>query len=248
MIVAVRMDPFTVVSLAASVAGLCSFLIGLYQLKQQRSKAASPFFGLFVIFLAMFLYAQQQVPRNQTGPTETDAQPTPPVKKPISTPVMKPTPEEPPPPPKYNCYPNLPAPVLTFTGREHYVADGEQWTRFLMTVSNRSAFPPELFTPAPDFPPCGNQTASRTSVDLYERDELRLEGFCSLSSLNRLSFGVPIRKLPPFSVYIILHDHRCNLSYSSNLANVPESLLEEHQDLDDQDRANRFRERLLKRP
>jgi len=150
--------------------------------------------------------------------------------------TSSPEPERPRPSLKPNCYQDLPAPVLIFTGREHYVADGHQCTRFLLTVRNKSAFPPELFTSAPEFGACAGQDASRTSLDVYARDGTQLEGFCTPSSLNRFSFGVPIDRSPPLAVYIVLKDHRCNLSYSSNLAQLPDTLLEEHKALLDIER------------
>jgi putative hemolysin len=120
------------------------------------------------------------------------------------------------------CYPDLPAPKLAVTGTEEYEAGGQQWTRYWMSVTNRSAFPDELFELAPDLPPCGlNKNASRTWVDIYAKDGTRLSGFCALSSsegLDRIWFAVPRGQLPPDFVYITLWDRRCNITYTSNLA------------------------------
>ena len=57
---------------------------------------------------------------------------------------------------------NLPTPQLVFAGTEDYEANGKQWTRYKLALLNRSAYESELFTPAPDLPPCGaNQNSAR---------------------------------------------------------------------------------------
>ena len=122
-----------------------------------------------------------------------------------------------------NCFPNLPTPNLTITGTEDYLgAFGDPFTRYFLTVTNRSLFPNELFEAAPDLPPCGlNTNASRTWVDIYARDGTRIYGFCALSSsedLNSIWFAVPQGESPPDSVFITLTDRRCDIIYTSNLA------------------------------
>ena len=119
------------------------------------------------------------------------------------------------------CYPELPTPQLSITGTEDYTgSDGNAYTRYRMTVANRADFPDELFAPAPDLPPCGlNSNASRTWVDIYTGDDVRLYGFCALSDsdgLDGIWFAVPRGQPPPDCVYITLNDRRCDQTYKSN--------------------------------
>ena len=131
--------------------------------------------------------------------------------------------------PTFTCYPDLPNPELIVTGTEDYSVDGQEFTRYLLSVTNWSAFPDELFEAAPDLPPCGlNTNASRTWVAIYQEDDTRLYGFCALSSaegLNSLWFAVAKGETPPASVYITLTDRRCEITYTSNLAStLPEQI------------------------
>jgi hypothetical protein len=121
------------------------------------------------------------------------------------------------------CYPNLPTPQLEVTGAEEYTgSDGNAYTKYRLNVTNKSAYPDQLFAAAPDLPPCGlNTNSSRTWVDIHDDDGARLYGFCALSnadSLGNLWFararGVP----PPECVSATLTDRRCELTYKSNCA------------------------------
>lgn len=122
---------------------------------------------------------------------------------------------------------NLPKPQLQITGTETYEAGGKQWTRYLLSVSNWSAFPDELFAPAPDLPPCGlNKNAARTWIDIYAEGGVYLYGFCALSSaqnLNSLWFAVAKDQASPASVYITLKDRRLDRTYTSNSISTTES-------------------------
>ena len=123
------------------------------------------------------------------------------------------------------CYPDLPSPELIVTGTEDYEANGREWTRYLLSVTNRSIFPNELFEPAPDLPPCGlNSNASRTWVNIYNGETgAYIYGFCALSlpeDLDSIWFAVPRGEDPPPTIYIKLQDRRCNITYTSNLAST----------------------------
>ncbi len=119
-----------------------------------------------------------------------------------------------------DCYPDLPDPVLAFDGTEQYTVNGQQGTRYLLSVTNYADYPDELFAPAPSLPPCGSNTnASRTWVDIFDQDGNRLYGFCALgtsANLNNLWFGVPEGDTPPTSVYITMTDRECDIVYTSN--------------------------------
>ncbi len=119
---------------------------------------------------------------------------------------------------------SLPAPQLVFLGTEQYDNDGYRGTRYLLSVTNRSEYPVELFAPAPDLPPCGlNTNASRTWVEIYEAGGRRLYGFCALSDpehMDGLWFGVPEGTVPPSAVYITLEDRLLGLTYTSNTVSL----------------------------
>ena len=95
-----------------------------------------------------------------------------------------------------------------------------------MVVQNASAFPAELFEPAPDLPPCGSNTnASRTWVDIVNaQGDSRLYGFCALSSsdgLKSLWFAVEQGAPTPANVYVVLKDRREAINYQSNSVPLP---------------------------
>lgn len=118
--------------------------------------------------------------------------------------------------------PSLPNPVLVFTGQEFFEANGKQWTRYSYAVDNRAAYPNELFSAAPELPPCGQNTkASRTWVDFYEQSGKRLNGFCALGShdgLGQMWFALERDAVPPSWIYIEMTDRKTNSKYKSNLA------------------------------
>jgi hypothetical protein len=119
----------------------------------------------------------------------------------------------------------FPAPVLQSTGTESYSVQGNAFTRYKLSVSNRASYPNSLFRPSPDLPPCGqNASAARTWVDIYDGDtDQRIYGFCALDSaddLDRLWFGLPQGDAPPGSVYVVLRDRRCPANYTSNPVSI----------------------------
>jgi len=117
---------------------------------------------------------------------------------------------------------SLPQPQLVFAGKEDYEANGKQFTRYNLSVCNRSDYPDTMFAPAPDLPPCGlNTRASRSWVDIFARDGKRLYGFCAFKSsddLKGLWFALPRGEAPPEFVYIVIADRKLNMKLRSNLA------------------------------
>ena len=130
---------------------------------------------------------------------------------------------------QYECYSNLPNPVLTLTGTEDYTASGGDYTRYKLSVTNWNVYPAELFEAAPDLPPCGlNTESSRTWVDIYDNSGTRLYEFCALSSpseLQNLWFAVKRGETPPEGVYVVLKDRRCNEDYASNQVTLEQKIL-----------------------
>jgi len=116
----------------------------------------------------------------------------------------------------------LPTPQLVFAGTEDYEANGQQWTKYKLALLNRSAYESELFTAAPDLPPCGtNQNSARTWVDIFNRQgRKRIYGFCAFkgpAELGHLWFAIEKGTAPPESVYVTITDRRTNTKVVSNV-------------------------------
>ena len=116
----------------------------------------------------------------------------------------------------------LPNPTLVFLGQEYVEAEGKKLIRYHFEIANRDRYPAELFTAAPDLPPCGqNAKASRTWVDIYTQPGKRLYGFCAFTKPDDLShiwFALDYEEVPPSYVYVELQDRKTNTKYKSNLA------------------------------
>ncbi len=120
----------------------------------------------------------------------------------------------------------LPNPVVVFMGPEFTESNGKQWTRYRFAVDNAAEYPNELFAPAPELPPCGQNTkSSRTWVDIYDQTGKRLYGFCALGNrdgLGKLWFAIERDAVPPSWIYIELTDRKTATKYKSNLADTTE--------------------------
>lgn len=117
---------------------------------------------------------------------------------------------------------NLPSPELICTGIEYEIVNNQNIKRYRLEVINSSSFPDELFDAAPDLEPCGlNNNSSRTWVDVFDKDDNHLKGFCDLNSsedLKSIWFSLLQGAAPPESVYITINDRECGIEYISNLA------------------------------
>jgi phosphohistidine phosphatase SixA len=114
-----------------------------------------------------------------------------------------------------------PFPQLVSRGTELYTANGKQWVRYKLAIANSGNFSADLFTLAPNLPPCGlNTNASRTWVDIYNSaTNQRIYGFCAFTSpqdLGSLWFAVEQGTTAPQQVHIVLTDRRANITYRSN--------------------------------
>ncbi len=116
----------------------------------------------------------------------------------------------------------LPNPLLVFVGPTYEEVNGKKLTRYHFQVANRDTYPAELFTAAPELPPCGtNKNASRTWVEIYTQNGKRLNGFCAFSKPDDLSsiwFALDQDEVPPSYIYIEMQDRKTNTKYKSNLA------------------------------
>ncbi len=118
------------------------------------------------------------------------------------------------------CYPDLPPPVLIV---EECAEQTLSSTRFFLDVLNWDVYPDELFEPAPDLPPCGdNPNSARSWVDIFDQDGNYIYGFCALgqsSDMNNMWFSIQ-GGIWPDSVYITITDRRCDIVYTSNMAPI----------------------------
>ena len=116
---------------------------------------------------------------------------------------------------------DIPAPQLVYKNKEDYKTGGGEFTRYNFTVKNRSAFPEELFKPAPDLPPIGlNKSASRTVVKFYDANDQYIHGFVALgsnASLDGIWFAVKKGQTPPEQVYVEFHDRKLDSKLKSDL-------------------------------
>ena len=118
----------------------------------------------------------------------------------------------------------VPSPVLYLMGMEAYSAGGKNWIRYRYDVLNKDQYPADMFTAAPNLPPCGlNSNSSRTWVDFFDSRGQRLYGFCALAKpedLGAIWFALEDNVVPPSYVYIEMNDRQTNTKYKSNLADT----------------------------
>lgn len=116
----------------------------------------------------------------------------------------------------------LPKPVLVFMGQEFFDQGGKEFIRYRYNVDNFAAYPDSLFAAAPALPPCGaNKNASRTWVDIFDKADKRLNGFCALGAsknLNGIWFALAADVVPPSWVYIEMTDRQTKQKAKSNEA------------------------------
>ncbi len=110
-----------------------------------------------------------------------------------------------------------PQPVLVYNRKE--TLEGGGHFRYWIGVVNWQAYPDEWFQPAPDLPPCGQNTnAARAWVGIYEADSgSKLYGFCALTKpedLTHLWFTWPVKKAAP-RVYVEIWDRATGQRYRS---------------------------------
>lgn len=116
-------------------------------------------------------------------------------------------------------------PKIAYGGKETYVIENVKYLRHKIPVQNTANISNDLFTAAPTLPACGTNTNSaRTWVDIYDQNNQRLYGFCSLASsadLKDIWFGLPIKAKSPSRVMIKMTDRLCNKVYTSNWISIP---------------------------
>jgi hypothetical protein len=162
-----------------------------------------------------------QIREEQIKPTSTST----PTAIPTSTlfPTTAPTPNQVAihtPTPISECPQELPSPQIELKSREKR----EFSTLYLLTVTNYTQFPNELFAPMPNLPSCGaGENPSRTWLQLVW-DNNRSHIYCNLKSskdLSEILFLVPNNEVAPSSIHIKLGDWFCNKTYTSNILLLP---------------------------
>ena len=117
---------------------------------------------------------------------------------------------------------NLPFAQVKFSGTEDYEANGQQWTKYNLVILNRADYANDLFTPAPDLPPCGdNKNSARTWVNIYNgQSRQRIYAFCAIKAAKELGylwFAVAKGTPAPESVFLTITDRRTNNRAVSNV-------------------------------
>ena len=115
-----------------------------------------------------------------------------------------------------------PVPELIFAGREPFRVGTQRFVRYWFDILNKWQYPNELFTVAPQLPPCGqNHVASRTWVDFFTANGTRIYGFCAMASpaqLGMIWFALPEGQAPPARIYVEMIDRQTGTRYRSGLA------------------------------
>ena len=101
---------------------------------------------------------------------------------------------------------DLPKPKLGFLRVVEQVNNGVAVKMYEVGVENRDKFDNDLFVPSPRLPACGrNPYASRTWLNIYDGDGIRLQGWCAINGngeLASLKFIIPSANPQPESLYI----------------------------------------------
>lgn len=122
----------------------------------------------------------------------------------------------------------LPRPQLYLDSRTPTAltsGSGITYYRYELSVRNSDAYPDQLFSPAPQLPPCGlNTNSSRSWVLIYDESGAQVYGFCGFqasANLNSIWFAVAQGAVAPRRVYIAIWDRAANSTYVSNPVPIP---------------------------
>jgi len=109
-----------------------------------------------------------------------------------------------------HCAKSYPNPIIDI---DHKTAEA-----IFISVTNRSDYSEEMFRQAPDLPPCGlNSRSSRTWIEIYNANNIRIYGHCAVNSIDTLkSLGFSTRMDIRSGVYIVMNDRSCKRQYKSN--------------------------------
>ncbi len=124
-----------------------------------------------------------------------------------------------------SCPDFLPNPNLILIGTRNSMIGNNQVMSYLFNVANYFYYPDTLFQSSPTLPPCGlNTSASRTWVDFYNQNNLRMYGFCGFNKSENLNdlwiSSNVVQDLDSSSIKIKMEDRLCNKTYISNDVNI----------------------------
>ena len=101
---------------------------------------------------------------------------------------------------------NMPKPVPRLAGVSQTENNGYALIAYEIEITNRDRFANQLFSAAPDLPPCGRNTASsRTWINIYDEEGARFYGWCAVRTngeLASLRFARPAANIQPTHVVI----------------------------------------------
>ena len=119
--------------------------------------------------------------------------------------------------------------LIKLIDRRSNVIRGTKFMQYTIAVSNWQTLSDKLFVPSPALPPCGSNTnSSRSWVDIVGvvgGRKQRLYGYCGLDSaksLAKLSFNVPVDKLPQ-GIVLVLNDRKAGKKMSSQFLKLDDS-------------------------
>lgn len=118
--------------------------------------------------------------------------------------------------------PPFPIPKVKFVSMTQ---EPSGFNRYRFQVVNYQQYSDLLFVKSPTLPPCGlNTQASRTWIDIFRANGIRIYGFCAIhdnAELLRLSFGVHKSQPQPNAFSITMTDRKCKRTVKSALVPIP---------------------------
>ena len=117
--------------------------------------------------------------------------------------------------------PPFPTPKVQYLG----MIPEPQANRYFFTVTNYGDYSDALFVKSPALPPCGlNTEASRTWLNIYRANNVRIYGYCAFHDNSRManvSFAVKKTDPQPRAFYIRLTDRKCKRVVTSGVVGIP---------------------------
>jgi hypothetical protein len=122
------------------------------------------------------------------------------------------------------CFVDLPSLEIHYQYAEPI--EGSENLRYYVAITNWDQYPEALFVKAPELPPCGkNENASRTWISIHNAaDDAYIYGYCAMEAMPvEIWFAGQDGQYP--SVYIDVHDRKCDTHIRSNVIEIPMATL-----------------------
>ncbi len=117
--------------------------------------------------------------------------------------------------------PPFPVPQVKFTG----MTVEPVFNRYHFAVTNSAQYSNLLFAKSPTLPPCGlNTQASRTWLDIFRANGIRIYGYCAISDntqLLSLTFAIKKTDPQPKGFFITMTDRKCKRTVKSAIVAIP---------------------------